>query len=285
MSCRGGDESMRHEALYLETSGGRRYWQTWRPDQAPRAAVVLIHGQGDHGRRYAHLGEALVQAGFSLSAIDVRGNGRSDGRRGDTPSYAALLDDVSLALRMAEHLDADCRRFLFGHSMGGQLVANYVIRRAPALSGVILSSPWLRLALSLPRWKVAFGRALARIYPTYTFSNTLTSGQLSHDAAFRESLDPDHLAHGRITARLAAALIDSGEEALADAARFTLPLLLMQAGLDNVVDPRATARFAEQVGAADCTYRLYPESRHELLHDVSRDQVMADLIAWLSARV
>jgi alpha-beta hydrolase superfamily lysophospholipase len=113
----------------------------------------------------------------------------------------------------------------------------------------------------------------------------LKGDQLGHDAAFRESLDPDHLAHGRITARLAAALIDSGEEALADAPRFKLPLLLMQAGQDSVVDTRATERFAEQVGSADSTYQVYPESRHELLHDVSRDQVTADIIAWLTARV
>jgi alpha-beta hydrolase superfamily lysophospholipase len=275
---------MTHEGRYFDANGARLYWQTWRPAAIPRASVVLIHGQGDHSGRYAHFGDALARAGFELSAIDVRGNGRSDGRRGDMPDYDALLDDVDLAVIEARRLDPERALFLLGHSMGGQLVTNYVIRRAPAMSGVILSSPLLRLALRLPRWKVAFGRALARVHPTYTFSNTLKSGQLSHDAAFRESLDPDHLGHGRITARLAAALIDSGEEALADAGRFTSPLLLMQAGLDSVVDTSATRRFAEQVGAADCIFRVYPDSRHELLHDVSRDQVIADVITWLSAR-
>jgi alpha-beta hydrolase superfamily lysophospholipase len=278
-------DSIAHETRYFDAGGARLFWQTWQPILASRATIVVIHGQGDHGSRYTPFGETLAQAGFAVSAIDVRGNGRSDGRRGDTPTYDSLLDDVDLAVGEARRLAPDGRIFLFGHSMGGQLATNYAIRRAPALSGVILSSPWLRLALQLPRWKVVFGRVLARVYPTYTFSNTLNSGQLSHDADFRASVDPDRLGHDRISARLAAALIDSGEEALAAAARFNLPLLLMQAGLDSVVDVGATARFAEQVGTTDCTYRVYSESRHELLHDVSRDEVVADVMTWLTARV
>jgi alpha-beta hydrolase superfamily lysophospholipase len=276
---------LQHEARFLDDGGPRLYWQTWRPDATPRATIVLMPGQGDHGGRYAQFGEMLAQAGYAVGAIDMRGNGRSDGRRGDTPSYDAVLDDLGAAVREARRTDPDCEIFLFGHSTGGQLVANYVVRRLPSIGGAILCSPWFVLALHLPRWKVIFGRSLARIYPTYTFPNTIKSSQLTRDADHRQAADPDHLAHGRVTARMAAALIDGGHAALLDAPRFDLPLLLLQAGMDTVVDPRAADRFAKQVGTADCTFHVYPDSRHELLHDVYRDEVTAEIIAWLDGHI
>lgn len=275
---------MRHEAHELRVGGIRLFWQSWQPDTAPRAFVVLIPGQGDHGGRYGHLGVALTRAGYSLGAIDVRGNRRSDGRRGDAPSYDALLDDVEAGIREARRIEPHRMLFLLGHSMGGQLAVNDVVRRSPPVGGVILSSPWFRLAIQLPRWKVAMGRVLARIWPTYTYTNMLTSAQLSRDLAFRAASDPDHLAHGFITARLAAALIDGGRDALAAAPRFALPLLLLQAGQDSVVDPAAAVEFARRVGTPDCTFRVYADSLHELLHDTMREQVIADIIDWLTAR-
>jgi alpha-beta hydrolase superfamily lysophospholipase len=294
----------RHLTRYLPGNGARLYWQEWRPKGVPAATILLIHGQGDHGGRYADFGAALNGAGFALNTIDLRGNGRSDGRRGDTPGYDALLDDIDVGVRECRHDDPERQIYLMGHSMGAQLVVNYVLRRGRptvrsasykpggrdagsrdgTLSGVILCSPWFLLAIRIPAWKEALGRALARLYPSYTFRNNLTTAQLSHDAAYREALDPERLAHGSITARLAAGLIDSGKEALAGAPLFDLPLLVMQAGMDEVVDPRATARFVEGVGSPDCTYRVYPGSRHELLHDSARGEVIAQVISWLAAR-
>ncbi len=276
---------MDHEARELASPGARLYFQIWRPSGTPRATVLLVPGQGDHGGRYAHLAQALTDAGYALAAVDVRGNGRSSGLRGDAPSYRALLDDVTIAVREARPIAPTRHFFLLGHSMGGQLVTNYVIRGDVSLTGVILSSPWFRLAFHLPWWKVRSGRVLARIRPTYTFGNTLTSAQLSDDVSFRQTADPDRLAHGRITARLAAALIDAGEAALEDAGVFDLSLLVLQAGLDSVVDPRASEQFAERAGTPDCTFCLYPNSRHELLHDSGRERVIADILDWVNARV
>ncbi len=276
---------MDHEARELTSTGARLFFQIWRPRGTPRATVLLVPGQGDHGGRYTHLGQALTDAGYALAAIDVRGNGRSSGQQGDAPSYRALLDDVAVAVREARPIAPTRHLFLLGHSMGGQLATNYVIRGDVSLTGVILSSPWFRLALHLPWWKVSSGRLVARIRPTYAYRNTLTAAQLSHDAGFRQTADPDRLAHGRITARLAAALIDAGEAALQDAGVFDLSLLVLQAGLDSVVDPRASEQFAERAGTPDCTYRVYPNSRHELLHDTDRERVIADILDWLNARL
>ncbi len=276
---------MRHEARELDTNGARLNFQVWHPLGTPRATILLVHGQGDHGGRYAHLGQALTDAGYALAAVDVRGNGRSSGQRGDAPSYAVLLADVDRAVREARPIAPTRHLFLLGHSMGGQLVTNYVIRGDVSLTGVILSSPWFRLALHLPWWKVRGGRLLARVMPTYTFPSTLTAAQLSQDASFRESVDPERLAHGRITARLAAELIDAGEAALRDAGVFDLSLLVLQAGRDTVIDAAASKRFAERAGTPDRTFRLYPDSRHELFHDVDRERVIVDILEWIEPRL
>ena len=276
---------MNYEARMLDTTGARLYFQVWQPTGTPRATVLLIPGQGDHGGRYTHVGQALADAGFALAALDMRGNGRSSGRRGDAPSYDTLLGDIARGVHEARPIAPTRHLFLLGHSMGGQLATNYVIRGDVSLTGVILSSPWFRLALHLPWWKVRAGRTLARVHPTYTYPNTLTAAQLSDDASFRASVDTEAIAHGRITARLAAALIDAGEAALRDAGVFDLSLLVMQAGQDVVVDGIASEAFAARAGTPDCTFQLYPDSRHELLHNRDRDRVIADMLSWLKARL
>ena len=134
--------------------------RSWEPAGEPRAVVCLVHGLGEHCGRYQHVAAALTEAGFAVLACDQRGHGRSAGKRGVIPSYDALMDDIGLLLEQASQRYPGKPRFLYGHSLGGNEVINYTLRRKPALAGVVATSPGLRTAFKPPAAQLAVGRLM-----------------------------------------------------------------------------------------------------------------------------
>jgi alpha-beta hydrolase superfamily lysophospholipase len=129
--------------------GTRLAWRASSLD-APRASVLLSHGLGEHGGRYARLTAALEARGVAVHALDHRGHGRSGGTRGHADRFDDLVRDLE-AFRRAS-LPAGVPTFLFGHSMGG-LVALRHLQAHPEVewAGVVLSAPLLGIAVCAPR--------------------------------------------------------------------------------------------------------------------------------------
>ena len=275
---------MQHVEFAQQAPGGVRfYYQSWQPDSPPTAAICLVHGLGEHSGRYAHVADALTQAGYALLAFDLRGHGLSGGGRGDAPSYEVLLDDIARCLDEAAARFPGKPRFLYGHSLGGGLVLNYALRRRPSLAGVVASSPWLRLAFAPPTAKLALARAMGRVLPAFAQSNGLDPADLSHDPDVVRSYEIDPLVHDRITARLAVSTLDAGEWALAHASEFTLPLLIMHGSADRITSAEASREFARQV-PRDCTFKLWEGLDHETHNEPEKSQVLQFVINWLMSR-
>jgi alpha-beta hydrolase superfamily lysophospholipase len=266
--------------------GVQFYGQGWQPAGEPLAVVCLVHGQGEHSGRYAELAAALVEAGYAALALDLRGHGRSEGRRGHTPSYDAWLGDVARLLEEAGSRFPDRPRFLYGHSMGGNLVLGYALRRSPAaaLAGVIASSPWLRLAFEPPAWKMTVATAMDRLWPSYAQASGLDPQSLSRDPEIVRALASDALAHDRVSARLYLSAYRAGRWALAHADAFPLPLLLMHGSADRVTAAAASRLFAERV-PGDCTFKLWEGFHHELHNEPQRQDVFRFVIDWLHAHL
>ena len=132
---------MKHIEFKLETADNLELFaRKWLPDSEALAVICLIHGKGEHSGRYLNAASTLTDAGYILLTFDLRGHGKSQGRRGFSPSYEALMDDISLLLNEAVNRFPNLPHFLYGHSLGGNLVLNYALRRKCRLSGVIASS-------------------------------------------------------------------------------------------------------------------------------------------------
>src|SRR5512142_2733677 len=131
------------EWSWKSSDGLDMYARQWAPSGTVKSSVVLVHGLGEHSARYDHVAAALGEGGVALLGFDLRGHGRSGGLRGHTPSYEALMDDITVFLGQAESRYPGLPRFLYGHSLGGNLVLNYTLRRKPTLHGVIATGPWL----------------------------------------------------------------------------------------------------------------------------------------------
>ena len=254
----------------------------WRPVGEARGVVCLIHGLGEHTGRYAHVAAALNKEGYAVLGLDLRGHGRSEGQRGFTPSYDALLDDLDLLLEEARRRFPSSPLFLYGHSLGGNLALYYPIRRRPALAGVVASSPQLRLAFQPPAWKTTLGRLLFNAWPSFSMPSGLERAALSHDPAVVRAYAEDPLVHDRVTPRLGIGLIDVGLWLLKHAAEFPLPLLIYIGSEDRLESAEACREFAAKV-PGDCSLKIWDGLYHETHNEPQQAEVLAFMIQWLKA--
>ncbi len=288
---------MRHETLPLVAADGvRLFRQRWLPDGGATAVVAVAHGYGEHGGRYDELAAALVPAGIAVEVYDLRGHGRSPGRRGHVDRFERYLDDTRRFLAGAAEDHDGLPLFLLGHSFGG-LVAALMAEEpwrerpsapgsagAPAPRGVILSSPFLELTEPPSRPKLAGARLLSLLAPARDIGNTLVTSDLSHDRDVVRTYETDPLNHHTATARWAVETLAAQRRALDGAARLRLPLLVVYGSEDAIASPTATRALFERAGSPDKTCRCYEGYYHELFNEVGRERPLADLVTWLHAR-
>ena len=260
------------------------YAQGWQPEIEHRGVVCLVHGLGEHSGRYAHLAAFLNQAGYALLAFDLRGHGKSAGQRGHAPSYEALLDDIAHLLEEAAQRYPNRPRFLYGHSLGGNQVINYALRRRPQLAGVIATGPLLRPAFEPPAWKMTLAKIMYSLWPTLALSNGLDRQGLSRDPKVVRAYNDDPLVHDRVSARLGMDMLEAGLWSLEHAAEFPLPLLLMHGSDDRLTSAQASREFAAQAGHR-CTLKIWEGFYHEIHNEPEQGQVFEYLLEWLNSKM
>jgi acylglycerol lipase len=269
--------------------GQELFYQGWTPHGEPKAVVCLVHGLGEHSGRYSHVARALNDAGYALLGFDERGHGKTPGQRGVTPPFERSLDDIELLLDEAAArfpgAAAAGPRFLYGHSMGGNLVLNYALGRKPNIAGIVATSPFLRPGFKPPAAKLAAGKVLYRLAPNTVMPNGLELAALSREPAVVQAYTSDPLVHDKMSARLGLDLIQQGEWALAHAAEFPpIPLLLVHGACDRLTSAPATEEFAQKVmaaGRAKCTLKVWPDCYHETHNEPEKAQVLQYMIDWL----
>ncbi len=260
------------------------FGRSW-PLEAPKGVVCLVHGLGEHSGRYAPLAAALNGAGFAVHAFDLRGHGKSGGKRGHTPSYDALLDDITCLLDDAEKKFPRAPLFLYGHSLGGNLVINYILRRpVERLTGAVATGPWLRLAFEPPAYKVWLARTVGRLLPCLLQPNGLDPAMLSHDPEIVRAYVEDPLVHDRISSALFLGAYEAGLWALEHAADLPVPLLLMHGAADQLTSPKASEEFCQRAGKR-CTFRAWDGLYHEIHNEPQKEEVYRTVIAWLESRL
>jgi alpha-beta hydrolase superfamily lysophospholipase len=283
--------------LLIAADGARLFRQRWLPDGGAVAVVAVAHGYGEHGGRYGNLVAALVPAGFAVEVYDLRGHGRSPGPRGHVDRFVRYIGDTRRFLDgVAEDHDGT-PLFLLGHSFCGLIAALMTeaprpqpssapaAAPAPALRGVILSSPFLALTAPPTRPKLAAARLLSRLAPARDIGNTLVASDLSRDADVVAAYETDPLNHHAATARWAVETLSAQRRALDGAARLRLPLLVVFGSEDAIAAPAAALSLYERAGSPDKTCRCYEGYHHELFNEVGKERPIADLVAWLRARI
>lgn len=268
-------------AHFLARDGIALFWQALEPP-APKATICFLHGYGDHLGRYERLFEALAAAGFAVFAFDLRGHGRSEGRRGYVRRFSDYLDDVEDFLKLLPSRPD----FWIGHSMGGLVLARALQERSLPGRGAVFVAPYLGLALRPPKIKVAAALALGWLLPWLPVGNGIDPKLLSRDPAWQEATAADPLFGTVATPRWFMESNEAQRLALGEAARIQLPTLVLLPTDDPIASPAAGMTFFQDLGAADKALIEYPGALHELLNEEeeTRELVFGDLLEWLQAR-
>ena len=251
----------------------------------PKAVLCIVHGLGEHSGRYAHVAEFLNENGFSIFAFDLRGHGISPGKRGHTPSHEILLDDVEELLKYARAEYNDLPMFLLGHSFGGNIVSNYILKKNTGeLKGAILSSSWLTLPKLPSKFEFAMARFLNPIFPSLTQSNKLSSSLLTSDPVINKSYDDDPLVFTLASIRLFLESYEAGLWAIEHTDRLKIPTLVWHGTEDKITSYAGSKAFAQNAGEK-AEFVSWEGIKHEALNDVSKDKVMAKLLGWMESRI
>lgn len=270
------------EHFFDAEDGLRLFFRRWFVPE-PKGLVAVVHGFAEHAGRYQHLAADLCRAGWSVAAFDCRGHGQSGGRRAHVDRFDAYLEDLHAFLDEVARQGFDARPVLLGHSQGGLIGSRFAELYPERIRGVVLSSPFLGMAVKVPAVKALAGKALSGILPTLSLKSGVDPAWLSHDHEVVAQYAADPLVSNIATARWFTEILSAQQAALEDAARLHLPLLVLQAGDDRLADVNATRTFYEAAGSQDKSYEQYEGYYHEVFNEVGRERPVADVCKWLDA--
>ena len=257
----------------------------WMPVGDVRAVLVFVHGFTEHSGRYEELAEALVDRGFAVWAMDLRGHGRSEGCPIYCHDFYDYLDDLELLLDRVRKEHARQPLFLMGHSMGAAVVLLAALREEMRASGVVASAPPVRIGGSVFPLLRHLAWSASRVFPRLR-PLAIGCSMLSRDPAVVEDFRNDPLVyHGRLPVRTGAEILRAGRLIRRRAVALELPLLVLHGTDDVITNAPASRQFFDNVVARDKTLKIYDGLYHDLFHEPEKEQVTADLIVWLEARV
>ncbi len=275
----------RNERTFDGVGGVRIVYDVWTPDTQPRAVVVLAHGLGEYARRYDHVAQRFGEAGLVTYALDHRGHGRSGGKRmlvRNVSEYTADFDTL-VGIAKREHPGLKC--IVVGHSMGGGIVFAYGVERPDNYDLMVLSAPAVA-AQDLVHPLVALtAKMLGVILPGLPVTE-LELEAISRDPAVVEAYMNDPLVyHGRVPAGVGRALLQVGETMPQRAPALTAPLLVVHGSDDRLIPTDGSHRLVECVGSSDVELKVYPGLYHEVFNEPERDQVLDDVVGWITERL
>ncbi len=258
----------------------------WAPADAAKGYIVHSHGLGEHGERYYHVAEFFNSKGFGFVSFDHQGHGRSSGQRGHYSRYDDLLEELDLVRAHAKKTFGDVPEVLYGHSWGGNILSNYLIRRLPPVNCAILTGPWLLLpkAQQPSPFLAAVARLMNSIYPAFSNNNQIDESQLSTDAAVGEAYIKDPLVHGKITAGAFVKSDAAGQYAIEHAHTVGVPTLVLHGAEDQITSPEGSRQFAEN-SKGKATFEDYPGLRHEIHNEVDKQKVLDRMWEFISANL
>lgn len=250
--------------------------------KSPKAGLVIIHGFGEHAGRYEHMMAYLAGHGISSLALDLEGHGALTPRQGVCKSYDIMHADVTLGLAESARIFPGLPQFLYGHSMGGGLVLNHGLTKAPDVKGYIVSAPLIRPVDGVSSVLRGIVKVLRRIKPNMTIGNEINGSKVSSLKDEQVTYENDPLNHGKMGLGLAVDIIEGGEWVAANADRWEAPLLLIHAKGDQLTRFDASETFAKV--AKNCSFMPVENSEHEMHNDVARDDVYKALSDFILDR-
>ena len=273
--------------LYASFDGMKLSGYLWEPKEKAKAVINLVHGFGEYSERYDHWAMRFTEKRFIVHAIDYRGHGKSDGRRGHIREFEDFLKDVDVLINESKKLYPGLPQFIYGHSLGGNIVTNYILKRENTFNGAIISSPWFSLSFDPSALMLVLARVMNRVYPRFTQNSNLEVKALSHDKEIVDAYIADPLVHEKISARMFSEIFNAGRWVLGNTEKINIPALIQHGNDDNITSFKASKEFAEKAKKLnkDVTYKEWPGLYHELHNELEKDVIFEFVVNWIEKKL
>ena len=261
------------------------YYQCWLPSNEPKAVLLVAHGLAEHSGRYMNIVNHFVPKGYAVYGFDHRGHGKSQGQRGYVERFSHFVSDLKTFSGIIHSKHRDAKIFIVGHSVGGTIATAYAVHYQDEFDGLVLSGATLKVGASVSSGLIIVARVLSLLLPKMGI-DVIDASAISQDKTVVDAYVDDPLVYrGKIRARLGAELIKAIQILLPQMSKIYLPILIMHGTADRLSDPRGSEILYDRVSSRDKTLKLYDGFYHEIFNEPGREQVFADMEAWLVVRM
>jgi acylglycerol lipase len=250
------------------------------PGEHAKAVVIMVHGLGEHILRYENWADKFLQQDIAFTGVDLPGHGRSDGRKGNIKSYILLDEMITVLLDSCRKTFNGLPLFIYGHSLGGTIVLNHLVRVRPKIKGAIVTSPWLRLSFEPPKSKVALASLMKNFVPGLVQPSGLNPAHLSHNHEVVEKYVSDPLVHDKISVSLFDGTMKAASYTLEHAGDLKVPTLLIHGSEDMITSPQGSREFA--AGSDKVDLKIWDGGYHELHNEQFGNDVFETIISWIN---
>jgi alpha-beta hydrolase superfamily lysophospholipase len=268
------------QAFFHAADGSNIFYQSWLPVTQAHAVLAICPGLGDHSGRYSYLATYFVGKGYAVYALDTRGHGRSDGKRGYVSKWDDYRQDLREFIQNIKRQHPSLQIFLMGHSLGGLMVLDCVLHYPENLQGVITSAPAL-ISTAISPGKLMLARFLSGILPGLQIKAGLDAEGISSQPEEVQRYKQDPLVHDWGTPRLSTEAAAAQQRCLQMAPGLKPPILMVHGDADRLMPVESSRKFFDLISHSDKQLTIYPGVYHESHNDFRREQYFADLETWI----
>jgi alpha-beta hydrolase superfamily lysophospholipase len=249
------------------------------PGENTKAVIIFIHGLGEHIHRYINWADLFKKEGIGFVGVDLPGHGRSEGKRGYIKSYSLVREMIDILLKSCNNTFPGTPVYLYGHSLGGGIALDYLLRRKPKIRGAIITSPWLQLSFQPAKIKLIMATIMRYLLPGLIQHSGLNASHLSHNEIVVDNYTKDALVHGRISVSLFHGAINAAKYSLAHASELEVRTLLMHGSNDLICSPEGSREFASKSDKVEL--KIWEGGYHELHNEPFKEEVFKYILNWI----
>ncbi len=267
-----------------ETTEQGLYYRDWLAD-GPKAAVMLVHGLGEHCCRYEHLASALISAGFSLYAMDLPAHGNSAGERGHIDSFDIFQDAIGTLHQRMRSDSEGIPHFILGHSMGGLLAGRYLLDHQADFSGALLSAPAIKSPQEPPAWQVALIKAIAKLFPKAKMLQLDASGVSRDPEVVSRYMQDPLISKDKLSAHFLVEMTNTMDELLSRAGEVNVPIRIMHGTADVMTAPSGSQAFYDACQSQEKELKFYEGLYHEIFNEPEQNEIIAECVTWMTSNL
>lgn len=268
------------ESIYSTRSGKKTYVAEYPIQTRPSGLVILVHGLGEHIRRYDEQFQYFNARGYACLAADLAGHGRSDGRRGLWSTMDEQYAVIDHLFAIARDKYQDIPWILYGHSMGATIAARYMQLRHTAIRAAMLTGIPVKTPKDMPRFLVRAILASPAWIKNITIKNGLNIQSLCGDPQVVDKYLADPLVHDRVSLGAGATILDNAYHLLHTPWTPPYPVLVMHGELDKISYAEGST-LLKSVWKKNTDLKIWPGMMHEIHHETQKQKVWDHMLSWL----